>query len=338
MFRRLILLLSAATLLGLTAGVSRADAAQEVSLTDSLQVWNLNTDRLGQQGDTDYRDFVAYISDPARARYAPDIITLQEVGTHVGTFDFPVCSNFVDELETRTGRGYTCFQTRERGGAAIAYRDARLTKVTSHPFLLKALDTATDSCPIDRSDGPWTALVGRFSDNKATPVRYVNVASLHLPQQPTGPHHDCTWENMKLADSEVDGLGSASMKIMAGDLNHADAFSRPASPDDWTCWFKGTNTDLSTCGGINLGWKDAMYRDCAPVGTGRSAGEIYDCLQANHKSYNDRRIDFLLTKTSAIEDPKVTVPYDEANVSAGQSPSDPVPYSDHRGQGALLKY
>lgn len=138
---------------------------------------------------------------------------------------------------------------------------------------------------------------------------------------------------MKIVSPAVTGLGSASMQIMAGDWNHTDATTDAnGNFSYWECEYAGTNVDVGTCGGQNLGWKDAMYRACGLFGSA-----AYGCTSTKYWTWpGQKRIDFLFAKTYAIYN-QDTVDWGAAYASAG-SPNEPAKYSDHRGQGALLRY
>lgn len=305
-----------------------ADAAQTGAPSTELQVWNLNTDRMATTG-TDYRNFIGYITDSAHAAYYPDIVTIQEAGTDTDGLQTPSCHNFEAVLEQRTGgRDYYCVESGHRGGAAIVYRTGRLSRTgTSATIHLKQLNSSGD-CPPSPND--WYSLAWRFNDD-ANAGKTVNVGAIHLPNKPTGYGDDCTWENVKLVSPAVTGLGGgASMSIMAGDWNHPDATPNSSGGFGyWECWFSGTNADLSNCGGTNFGWKDAMYRACGwPSAT---SAQEYSCLRASHWTRGSDRIDFLFAKAYAIYN-QVTVPWSSAHYFSTLN------YSDHRGQGAVLRY
>jgi hypothetical protein len=338
--RRSMLALAAALTL-LAVGATSAHAAQVGAPTDQLQVWNLNTHGMDTGTATNYRKFIGYITDPAKVAYYPDIVTLQEAGTQPLP-DIPnglaSCNQFVTDLEAATGVDYYCVETTFRGGAAIVYRTARLSRqsTSGSNVNLKVRDSA-GNCYNKSNPGPgdWWAKTLRLKDD-ANPTKYINVGSVHLDTN----GNDCAWENMKLMDPALGGLGSASMQIMAGDWNHVDATASNSNNTfgAWECWYLGTNADLSTCGTTtgNLGWKDSMYRACLGAGT-TDAARYNNCLHPNHWSFGssvrDRR-DFLFAKTYAIYN-QITVPWESAYGYAGGATQQ---YSDHRGQGALLKY
>ncbi|MFL6140132.1 MAG: hypothetical protein ACJ74O_20350 [Frankiaceae bacterium] len=163
---------------------------------------------------------------------------------------------------------------------------------------------------------------------------YTNVASVHLPYSTDNSDADCAWENMKTVSTAIDSLGSASMRVMAGDWNHTDGALDSSGQVSWECWYAGTNADLGLCGGQNLGWKDAMYRACNLTGTA-----AYNCLHNNYWTHGSTqgRIDYLFAKAYAIYN-QVTVDFGLAYQSAGSPSGWPKQYSDHRGQGALLRY
>lgn len=317
---------------------SAQTAGQTPGPADRLQVWNLNahhmrTDRAGCSPApcTDYREFVYYITDPARAAFVPDLVTLQEAGTNLPDVTAPSCREFEFALEGRTGLDYFCYETTERGGAAIVYRTGRLSYVggTSRTVQLKQRSTPGGAC----NPSSWYALVQRFKDD-LNPGKYANVASVHLPYSPGTPDADCAWENMKTISSVVDSLGSASIRVMAGDWNHGDGILDSSGAVNWECWYEGTNVDLGTCGTTspNLGWKDAMYRGC-----GLTGAAAYRCLRAGHWTKGSERIDFLFAKAYAIYN-QVTVDYGLAYRSVPDPTGWPSQYSDHRGQGAQLRY
>jgi hypothetical protein len=327
-------------LAGLVATSHGASAAtgQAQAPLDRLQVWNLNTHgmKTGTNGETDYRQFIAYITDPSRVTYVPDILTIQEAGA---AGDAAGCQQFTTDIEARVGLDYNCYQTGQQGGAAIVYRTGRLSYVggTQQSVQLYRIDSS-GACNLSS----WYALVLRLSDD-LNANHFINVASVHLPtannDPGTGNVADCSWDNMKRLSPIVTALGSASMQIMAGDWNHPDATADSAGNFSfWECEYAGTNVDVGTCGGQNLGWKDAMYRAC-----GLSGAAAYNCLHANHWTHNpptDVRIDFLFAKTYAIYN-QVTVDWTAAYnsyVASGGSAGELAKYSDHRGQGALLRY
>jgi hypothetical protein len=320
-------------------GSAHAAIGQAQAPADRLQVWNLNTHHMrtdpggcsAEPPCTDYREFVHYITDPTRAAYVPDIVTLQEAGTDITGLHTPSCHNFEYALEASTGLDYYCYETTQRGGAAIVYRTGRLSYVGGTLRSVQLKERATQGAPCNPSS--WYALVQRFRDDLNT-SKYVNVASVHLPYSPDNSDADCAWENMKTVSSVVDSLGSASMRVMAGDWNHADGILDSAGQVDWECWYTGTNVDLGTCGSTspNLGWKDAMYRACNLTGTA-----AYTCMNTHHWTKGRGRIDYLFAKTYAIYN-QVTVDYGLAYQSAGSPSGGARQYSDHRGQGALLRY
>ena len=320
------------------AGPAQAATGQVGAPSDQLQVWNVNTHGMAtdpagcttENPCTDYREFVDYITDPARVAYLPDVVTLQEAGTNITGLHNPSCHNVEYALEARTGLDYYCYETTQRGGAAVVYRTGRLSYVggTLRSVQLKERATLGAACTLSS----WYALVLRFKDD-LNAGKYANVAAVHLPYSPDNSDADCAWENMKTIDSVVDSLGSASMRVMAGDWNHTEGVLDSAGHVNWECWYDGTNADLGACGAQNLGWKDAMYRACGLTGTA-----AYTCMLANHWTHGTgARIDYLFAKAYAIYN-QVTVDFGLAYQSAGSPGTWPQKYSDHRGQGALLRY
>jgi hypothetical protein len=282
---------------------------------------------------TDYRQFIDYITDPNRVAFYPDIVTLQEAGT--AKWHLRSCHEFELKLEAKTALDYYCIETTKGGGTAIVYnlRRLRLQKA-DHDEVEVLRISSTGGC---NPSGDYFASVGRFID-LADMTKFVNVESVHLPNtnypstDHTGWAKDCAWNNMKVLSPGVTGFGSAEVQVMAGDWNHTDV--NASTNNSWECWYSATNTpDLGGCLDDKWGWKDAMYRECA-VSTPTS---IYSCLQAKHQSYGSSRIDFLFAKAYAVSR-QVTVPYPDAYASAGSPAGTTNQYSDHRGQGALLKY
>jgi hypothetical protein len=331
----------------LVPALPAAAVGQQQSPTDRLQVWNLNTHGMstGKPNSdgtktTDYRQFIDYITDPTRVTYLPDIVTLQEAGT-AGE---PSCQQFVTDLQNSAGGlDYNCYETTLQGGAAIVYRTGRLSYVggTRQSIQLKEIDSNGNCYP-----SSWYALILRLTDDRNA-NHFINVASVHLPtanyDPGTGNLADCAWDNMKIVSPAVTGLGSASMQIMAGDWNHTDATTDAnGNYSFWECAYKGVNVDLTSCGGQNFGWKDAMYRACI------SQSDVFTCTRTNYWTRNSKwpsppqlanleRIDFLFVKTYAIYS-QVTVDWDAAYAVAGSPAGEQSRYSDHRGQGALLRY
>jgi hypothetical protein len=339
----------AAVLVAASLSIAVATAAainQTVSPADKLQVWNVNTHVMSLPGNpenTDYRDFVAFITtyDAAHAPYFPDIVTLQEVGSSPSRTN---CNEYRDLLIQRTGRTYQCRGANKQGGSAIVWRadtanglslaDPIGDRDDIAPLKLRT-NAHPDSCRFDTdTQDPWTVLALRLTD--AASGKHVSVASIHLPFLTGGPKDaDCAWENMKIISPRINDLGSAGMKIMGGDWNHQDAEPVNGVFAGWECWYNGTNIDLGQCGNANLGWKDVVYRACS------SASNIFDCMQTNHWTQRgpneDKRIDFVFAKTQVIEN-VFTVPFETADAIANPPSGDGFPYSDHRGQGALVTY
>jgi hypothetical protein len=310
---------------------------------DRLLIYNLNTKHLSSPGTsndegTDYKDFVYYMNHGSRPRL-PDIIVLQEVNSP----GYPSCASFVSFLESVTGANYACRYTNAQGGAAIVYRVDRLSYQTETMWTLYRINTSTGVCERDSGSSVWTGLAVRFKDD--INGKFVNVASVHTPTVNYGPGSsegvgdDCIWTNLKEFNAKLNGLGSAHMKVLAGDFNHRDAYVTSAGHQYFECMYKGTNVDLGGCGGTNLQFKDPMYRACSATNSTESA--ISSCLTTNHwtmaSSDVDRRIDFLFVKAYSLTS-QYTVKYDDGDAARGQSTSDAVNYSDHRGQLVLADY
>lgn len=309
---------------------------------DKLLIYNLNTKHLSSPGTsndegTDYKDFVYYMSHGSRPRL-PDLIILQEANSP----GYPSCASFVSFLESMTGANYACRYTNAQGGAAVVYRVARLSYQTETTWTLYRMSSTTGVCARDTSNPLWTGLAVRLKDD--VNGKYVNVAAVHTPTSDApgstdGVGDDCIWTNLKEFNAKLNGLGSAHMKVLAGDFNHRDAYVTSAGHQYFECMYKGTNVDLGGCGGTNLQFKDPMYRACAATSSTESA--ISSCLTANHWTTAhgaiDWRIDFLFVKAYSLTD-QYTVKFDDADVARGQLASDAVNYSDHRGQMVLADY
>src|SRR3954453_2254711 len=152
-------------LVGSLAAASPATAAtgQAQAPTDRLQVWNLNTHGMDTGTATDYRQFVDYITDPARVAYVPDIVTLQEAGTNITGLQTASCQQFVSNVEARTGLDYNCYETTERGGAAVVYRTGRLSYVGGTRRSVQLLEVnSSGAC----NPSSWYALVLQLTDDK----------------------------------------------------------------------------------------------------------------------------------------------------------------------------
>lgn len=310
---------------------------------DQLLIYNLNTKHLSSPGTsnyegTDYKDFIYYMNHPSRPRL-PDVIVLQEVNTP----GYPSCATFLSTLESVTGANYACRYTNAQGGAAIVYRVNRLSYQTETKWTLYKINTSTGVCERDTGTSLWTGLAVRFVDD--INGKFVNIASVHTPTDNHGPGSsegvgdDCVWTNLKEFNAKLNGLGSAHMKILAGDLNHRDAYVTTSGHQYFECMYKGTNVDLGGCGGTNLQFKDPMYRSCAATNTTESA--ISSCLTTNHwtmaNSTVDRRIDFLFVKAYSLTH-QYTIKFDDGDAARGQPTSDTENYSDHRGQMVLADY
>jgi hypothetical protein len=357
--RGFVLVLLAA-LIFLASGAAAARADQLQTPRNQLQVWNFNTAALSTGPITDYRKFVDYITDPGHVIYMPDLITLQEVGTNIsGSLVIPSCHVFEQTLEAKVpGQNYYCVETTYRGGDAVLWRTPRLIResVPGHPIsdgksvLEYVRDTTTGPCfrPTNPTANNWWAMAVRLKDTAdAANPRYVNAASFHLRTTPGNPAADCAWENMKLLNTELADL-PAHMRIMAGDANHGDATVTNHNNTflGWECWYDGTNADLaqgSSCS-PNIGWKDVMYRKwlgSASTTMAQRYGNLHT-FEWSFKSPSstdvDRR-DFIFTKTYSISMQLNSLPqtprWEDAYPYEGNTQ---IPYSDHRGQGALMTY
>lgn len=282
----------------------------------TLQVWNLNTHKMQTCGDrcgadeTDYSTFIERVAGAGKR--APDVITLQEVASKGSK----PCGEFVRRLERRAGRHhYTCLAAKTQGGAAIVYRSGRdgLRPRGGKRLIGLRINKQGTSCENTSGKG-YHALAQRFVARSTNAT--IDVASVHLPVNNNADVRDCTWQNSKRVTRALRG----AVRIMAGDWNLPDAETGAA---DWNCWYKGTNAALSSqqCG-PSLGWRDVIFDACDGA---------RDCLQSQHWSHPKKgtdelkRIDFLFARGASSAN-AVTVPFGTPR------------YSDHRGQGALLRY
>ncbi|MEU8001861.1 endonuclease/exonuclease/phosphatase family protein [Catellatospora sp. NPDC049111] len=332
--------LSLALGVGLAAAVvvpTAAHAAPPASVTGWLQVWNLNTRHMTTDSVSNYKEFAYYITDDSRpgVDYLPDIVTLQEAGTNVDGINADSCQEFVKVLESRAaGQDYHCYEVLgagKRGGSAVVYRTNRLSFSSKEEVRLKHRVNQGDPCT---DSNEWFNLVVRLTDD-AVSGKAVNVASVHLATS-DNEDADCAWENMKLLNSKIAARGASNMQIMAGDWNNEDAAVAGGSAN-WECWYEGTSVGVGTCGGQNLGWKDAPYRACDTAANDTPIKK-FNCIIGNHWTWGgDRRIDFLFAKAYTASGTG-TVDYGQAyDASVGLGTRAPK-YSDHRGQGAALKY
>jgi hypothetical protein len=339
-------LLAALAFLCCWAGV--AQAAQTTAPSNQVQVWNLNTHgmAIGSPGTTDYRNFVAYITDSTRAPYVPDVITLQEAGA---SGDRASCVEFAGFLGYVDHHTYNCVETGMQGGSAVVFRTDRFTAEapTSVPELLRT--TSGGACSTSGSN--WRSIAVRLTDANA---KRLSVGSFHFPTNGVADA-DCAWDNMQNLNS---ALTSADMKIAAGDSNHSDATTASGSNNntfvDWEYWYKNSNLKTaatSPCAAPNLCWKDVEYQKWfnayTTSGTPVTQAGLYGYLHAYEWSFVDAgsyaaptktdRRDYIFAKPQGA-----AVAFDSVNqprtVQWQDAGGTTVPYSDHRGQGALLSY
>src|SRR4051812_11268914 len=145
-----------AALILMAIGAGAARAAQTTTPSNQVEVWNLNTHGMaigGGSPPTDYRNFVAYIIDPTRAPYVPDIVTLQEAGA---SGDRASCTEFAGFLAYVDHHPYNCVETGMQGGAAVVFRTDRFTAEapTSVPELLRT--TSAGACSTSGSN--WRSI------------------------------------------------------------------------------------------------------------------------------------------------------------------------------------
>ncbi|WP_328373697.1 hypothetical protein OHQ88_05825 [Micromonospora zamorensis] len=240
-------------------------------------------------------------------------------------------------LEARTTQDYNCYEvlgSGKRGGSAVVYRADRLSFSSKEEVRLKHRVNQGDPCT---ESTEWFNLVVRLTDD-AVDGKAINVASVHLAAS-DNDDADCAWENMKLLNSKIAARGENKMQIMAGDWNNKDA-TVSGGAANWECWYEGTSVNVGTCGtnpSQNLGWKDPQYRACDTTDN-NTPMKKFTCINGPHWTWgNNTRIDFLFAKAHTASGTG-TVDYGQAyDASAGLGNRAPK-YSDHRGQGAALKY
>jgi hypothetical protein len=337
-----------AALIFVAFAAEAADAAQTTTPSNQVQVWNLNTHgmKIGSPDNTDYRNFVAYITDGTHSPYVPDIVTLQEAGA---SGDRASCTEFAGLMGYVDHHNYLCSETGHQGGSAVVYRADRFTRASATPVAEKRRTVTGGTCAVDAGDDWQSIAVGL---NDGANAKHLSVGSVHFPTTSGVPDADCAWDNMQGING---ALPSADMKIVAGDTNRADAVTASGSNNntfvDWEYWYKNSNlkTTTSPCASPNLCFKDVMYQKWfnAYVNSGNPnppASGLYGYMHAYEWSWSsgvfvnptvtDRR-DFIWAKPQAA-----AVAFDATNQprTVAWSDAGAVPYSDHRGQGALLSY
>lgn len=336
-----------AALILMAFGAQAARAAQTTTPSNQVQVWNLNTHgmKIGSPDNTDYRNFVSYITDGTKAPYVPDVVTIQEAGA---SGDRASCTEFAGLLGYVDHHTYGCSETGHQGGSAVVYRTDRFSLATATTVAEKRRTVLNGTCAVDSGDD-WKSIAVRLNDNAN--AKHVGVGSIHLP---TGSNSDadCAWDNMQGIDGAI---ASAEMKIVGGDTNHADATTASGSNNntfvDWEYWYRHSNlqTAAQPCAAPDLCWKDVMYQKWlnAYANSGNPnppASGLYGYMHAYEWSWSsgvfvnptttDRR-DYIWTKPQAVG-----IAFDSTNQprTVAWSDAGAVPYSDHRGQGALLSY
>jgi hypothetical protein len=366
-----------AALIFAAGGAEAARAAQTTTTGNQVQVWNVNTTHMQigpPAGTTDYRNFVAYITDATRAPYVPDIVTLQEAGSFAEG-SRASCTEFAGLLAWVAHHPYDCVETGQQGGAAVVFRTDRFTRETVSgvpagsdirngawvPELRRTVAGGTCSA----SGSNWRSIAVRLKDtpnpSQPTVFKRVNVGSFHFPTlKDSGgiPVYDadCAWDNMQNLDTKLASV-SADMRIAAGDTNHADAVATNNNNTyaDWEYWYRHSNFKTATtspCGAPDLCWKDVMYQKWfwafQNAGVPVTPSGMYGYMHAYEWSWvqtagpggfgaptkTDRR-DYIFVKTYGVALDSVNQPRTVQWQDAGGTD---IRYSDHRGQGALLMY
>jgi hypothetical protein len=314
-----------------------ASAAQTTSPSNQVQVWNVNTAGMSLGPTTDYRNFVAYILNSARTPYFPDIITLQEAG--YAAKDRASCTEFVGLIAYVSHHSYDCRETGMQGGDAVVYRTDRFTlDATPVPVVEKIRTVAGGPC----NDSPtWRSIAIRLRDTNG---KRVSVGSFHFPTL-SNTDADCAWDNMQGINN---ALTAADIKIAAGDTNHADAITSDTNHNNyssWEYWYLHSNLRISSCVAPDLCFKDVMYQKAANALGTTANPSVYSYMHTNEWSWshvglvespsNSDRRDYIWVKPQAVP-VSFTSPTEPRTPRWADAGS--VPYSDHRGQGALLTY
>jgi hypothetical protein len=327
-----------AALILVAIAAEAASAAQTTSPSNQVQVWNVNTAGMAIGPTTDYRNFVSYILNSARTPYFPDIITLQEAG--YAAKDRASCTEFVGLIAYVSHHPYDCRETGMQGGDAVVYRTDRFTLDTTPVWPVEKIRATTGAMCLDSST--WRSIALRLRD---TSGKLVSVGSFHFPTNGSNTDSDCAWDNMQGING---ALPTADIKIAAGDANHEDAVPTDTSNHNtfssWEYWYLHSNLRLSCTTG-DLCFKDVMYQKAAnALGTTANAS-VYSYMHTNEWSWsfgaltetpsNSDRRDYIWVKPQSVpvSFTSPTEPRTPRWVDAGT-----VPYSDHRGQGALLTY
>ena len=305
------------------AGVSTPASAIETNADPAyLVVWNNNIENLATCGDgaPQWSRLLNYMKTRAKS---PDIFTVQQVSNQAQldsllsrlSSELPgVYAGKIAIANPRNiggpGSDYlvpgTCAYTKRFQTNAVIWREGRFNLVDSR--------TWHSDAPEDYKDGPCRNLVigaeGGYQDRvENVAVRlydkeagnYVNAASVHWPTSThAGPA--CADENRKEAESALsvaDGLGSADLRIIAGDMN------TEAGTKSW--WQNAKNN----------GYRDPMAEACGAM----NCSSAWDTNGA-------RRIDFLLARHASRFTTVDTITSSEAGGT----------YSDHLALRSYVYY
>lgn len=312
------------------------------SVSASVQVWDLNTDKLSKNDSRhDFRSYVDYITNGNFA--LPDIMTLQEVSSKGSR----PCSVFTQYLNAKIGRAdnplYGCLATGRgpqkqwRGGSGIVFRADRFVVKKKLNFQIYDNDAA-GGCA---KKSTWHVKLANLADAWSS-SRIVTVASLHLPTGPANQHDtapDCTYKNLRLVSAKVTAMNrDRGLMAMAGDWNHADARTtfvhQHSTYAGWTRPYRCAVYALRASCPQGLGWNDPIYSYCA---ANPGAINLWDsCISPANLTHakpgkpkgRDRMDVLLLKHIIGYNSGPTTVPQNVGRL----------PYSDHSGMGAWVNY
>jgi len=341
-------------------GVDEAEIKK--SPDGALQIYTMNTHHMSEPGKdsfevTDWRQMLSYMREQA---YHPDIILLSEVGRNNSVPSQP-CVTFVRGLQKalspkgkiewncEQAKGHVTKLDNAGGGTAIVYRK-NLVPQEKVVLVQWSLDKSSGKCVPDQT-GPGLSLIQVFKDGK----RRVAVASLHLVSGTTEGAtnqlgRDCSEKSLRDVTEAMAKI-DADVKIIGGDMNHADAARRVEGTniihEQWEGGYAETCGYLAKGQKYNAGFKDPWFRDCAASCSVKASGDTsYTAAQTQcisscmGKALGPGRIDWTLAKGGQIDD-NVLIEYADARAAYVRQTGDAnavEKYADHRANRMLIKY
>jgi hypothetical protein len=305
------------------AGMTTSAAAIETNGNPAyVVVWSNNIENLADCGTTRWSRLLNYMKTRANS---PDIFTVQQVSNQaqlnslLSTLSAELPGVYVGRIAIANPQsiaGYDnpdyldptkCEYRKQYQTNAVIWREGRFDLVGSPKTWRSDGEAYYSSGPCENR---LYGLYGGYQDrveNVAVRLRdkvsgnYVNAASVHWPTgQQGGP--ECADENRREAEvalSAADGLGSADLRIIAGDMN------TEAATKSW--WQNAKNN----------GYRDPMAEACG----------ARDCSSGWDTS-GSRRIDFLLARHASKFSTVDTVSTSEAGGV----------YSDHLALRSYVYY